>query len=81
MTTRAARSIALAMAVAFLFAAVALALVLAMLGAPALAQSDADRAWVQKYFPVAFEDSFPIKQAAGDFIAVRAHRDFLNDVP
>jgi hypothetical protein len=81
MTTRTTRSIALAMAVASLFAALALALVLAMRGAPALAQSDADRTWVQKYFPVAFEDAFPIKQAAGDFIAVRAHRDFLNDLP
>jgi hypothetical protein len=75
MTTRAAGSIALAMAVASAFAALALLVV------PALAQSDADRAWVQKYFPVAFEDAFPIKQAAGDFIAVRAHRDFLNDMP
>ena len=82
MTTRTARSIVLAMAVvASVFAGLALALVLVMLGAPASAQSDADRAWVQKYFPVAFEDSFPIKLAAGDFVAVRAHRDFLNDMP
>jgi hypothetical protein len=79
MTARNAGLIALAMTVASLFAAVALTFVL--LGAPASAQSDADRAWVQGYFPAAFEDAFPIKQAAGDFIAVRAHRDFLNDVP
>jgi len=75
MTARAAGSVALATAAASVFAA------LTLIGAPALAQSDADRAWVQKYFPLAFEDSFPIKQAAGDFIAVRAHRDFLNDMP
>jgi hypothetical protein len=70
MTIRTVVSIALAAAAA-----------LVLLGAPASAQSDADRAWVQKYFPEAFEDAFPIKRAAGDFIAVRAHRDFLNDVP
>lgn len=78
MIVRTARSIALAMTVV---ASLVAALALVLLGAPALAQSDADRAWVQKYFPVAFEDAFPIKQAAGDFIAVRAHRDFLNDMP
>jgi hypothetical protein len=75
MTARAAVSIAPAAV------ALALALTLVLFGAPASAQSDADRAWIQKYFPAAFEDAFPIKQAAGDFIAVRAHRDFLNDLP
>jgi len=81
MTTRTAGSIALVMAMTVAVASVFAAVALALLGAPVLAQSDADRAWVQKYFPAAFEDAFPIKQAAGDFIAVRAHRDFLNDMP
>ena len=59
----------------------AIALAVASAGIPSAAQSDAGHAWVQKYFPAAFEDAFPIKQAAGDFIVVRAHRDFLNDLP
>lgn len=43
--------------------------------------SDADRAWVQKIFPVAFDQFFPVERAQGDFIAVRSHREFVNDVP
>lgn len=43
--------------------------------------SDVDRAWVQKIFPVAFDQFFPVERAQGDFIAVRSHREFVNDVP
>jgi hypothetical protein len=45
------------------------------------AASDADRAWVQKVFPLALDQFFPIDQAEGDFIAVRSHQEGLNDVP
>jgi hypothetical protein len=45
------------------------------------APGDTGRAWVQKYFPVALGELFPIEHAEGDFIAVRAHREFVNDVP
>jgi hypothetical protein len=49
----------------------------------ALAQehSDADRAWVQKIFPLALDQFFPIERAQGDFIAVRGHREGANDMP
>jgi len=45
------------------------------------ALNDSDRAWVQKYFPAALGEFFPIEHAEGDFIAVRAHREHVNDVP
>ncbi len=32
-------------------------------------------------FTAAFDEFFPIEHAEGDFIAVRAHRDGVNDVP
>jgi len=41
----------------------------------------ADRAWVQKVFPLALDQLFPIDHAEGDFIAVRSHREGTNDVP
>jgi hypothetical protein len=43
--------------------------------------SDADRAWVQKVFPLALDQFFPVEHAEGDFIAVRSHREFVNDMP
>ncbi len=60
---------------------------LVLLAPPARAQdnspapSDADRAWVQKIFPVALDQFFPIEHAEGDFIAVRSHQEGLNGVP
>lgn len=44
------------------------------------AASDADRAWVQKVFPVALDQFFPIEHAEGDFLAVRSHQEGLNGV-
>jgi hypothetical protein len=44
-------------------------------------QSPDDRSWTDKHFMAAFDEFFPIEHAEGDFIAVRAHRDGLNDVP
>jgi hypothetical protein len=56
-----------------------------VLVAAALAQNDApagaDQAWINKYFPLALGEFFPIEHAEGDFLAVRAHREHLNDVP
>ncbi len=43
--------------------------------------SDADRAWVQKIFPVALDQFFPIERAEGDFLAVRSHQEGLNGIP
>ncbi|MGO9589233.1 MAG: hypothetical protein ACLP3K_04195 [Candidatus Acidiferrales bacterium] len=61
----------------------AAALVLLAQPAPARGNSasDADRAWVQKIFPVALDQFFPIEHAEGDFIAVRSHQEGLNGVP
>jgi hypothetical protein len=42
---------------------------------------NADDGWAKANFVVAFDELFPIKQAEGDFIAVRAHRDGVNDLP
>jgi hypothetical protein len=44
-------------------------------------QSQDDRSWTDKHFMAAFDEFFPIEHAEGDFIAVRAHRDSVNDVP
>lgn len=41
----------------------------------------ADRAWVQKAFPLALDQFFPIDHAEGDFIAVRSHQEGLNEIP
>jgi len=43
-------------------------------------QSQDDRSWTDKHFMAAFDELFPIEHAEGDFIAVRAHRDSVNDV-
>jgi hypothetical protein len=45
------------------------------------ASNDADRAWVEKIFPLALDQFFPVEHAEGDFIAVRSHQEGLNDVP
>jgi hypothetical protein len=52
-----------------------------LLGWSALPQSADDRSWADKQFTAAFDEFFPIAHAEGDFIAVRAHRDGVNDVP
>jgi hypothetical protein len=60
---------------------------LALIGPAAAAQDnspapvDADRAWVQKIFPLALDKFFPVEHAEGDFIAVRSHQEGLNGVP
>lgn len=53
----------------------------AVAGWSARAQSPDDRSWTDKHFMAAFDEFFPIEHAEGDFIAVRAHRDSVNDVP
>ena len=66
-------------------AAACAALVLVAPPAPAQdnsrAPSAADRAWVEKIFPVALDQFFPIEHAEGDFLAVRTHQEGLNGVP
>jgi hypothetical protein len=42
-------------------------------------QTDANQDWTKSHFVVAFEDFFPIRQAEGDFIAVRAHQNGSNE--
>jgi hypothetical protein len=53
----------------------------ALLDWPARSQSADDRTWADKNFVAAFDEFFPIKHAEGDFIAARAHRDGVNDLP
>jgi hypothetical protein len=43
--------------------------------------TDAARAWVQRIFPMALDQFFPVEHAEGDFIAVRSHQEDLNGVP
>lgn len=68
-----------------LSAAAACALGVLTVAMPGRAQdnslSDSDRAWVDKNFPAALGELFPIEHAEGDFIAVRTHKEHLNDVP
>jgi hypothetical protein len=54
---------------------------LALAGWAATPQSQDDRSWADKHFMAAFDEYFPIEHAEGDFIAARAHRDGVNDVP
>jgi hypothetical protein len=76
-----------AKAFARLAALAAVSAAFALIAQPAAAQysspapSDADRAWVQKIFPLALDQFFPVEHAEGDFIAVRGHREGLNDMP
>ena len=53
----------------------------ALLGSSARPQSSDDHSWADKNFIAAFDEFFPIKHAEGDFIAARAHRDGVNDLP
>lgn len=70
-----------------LAARAAVCVALALVARPALAQdnsaasSDANRAWVQRIFPLALDQFFPVEHAEGDFIAVRSHQEGLNGVP
>jgi hypothetical protein len=41
----------------------------------------ANQNWAESNFHAAFDQFFSIKGAAGDFIAIRAHRDHTNDLP
>jgi hypothetical protein len=72
---RAAKPNFLAFKIAAAFFAVALACW------PAWPQASPEDEWVAKYFPIAFEEFFPIQKAEGDFLAVRVHRSGLNDLP
>ncbi|MDR3722223.1 MAG: hypothetical protein P4L00_11530 [Candidatus Acidoferrales bacterium] len=54
---------------------------LALVASSARPQSADDRSWTDKHFTAAFDEFFPIEHAEGDFIAVRVHRDGVNDVP
>lgn len=60
-------------------AAAALSVLLPCLAAWAGPQSDFR--WASRQFPQAFEDFFPIQKGSGDFIAFRAHRGDLSDLP
>ncbi len=53
----------------------------ALAGWAAQPQTPDDHSWTDKHFMAAFDEFFPIEHAEGDFIAVRAHRDSVNDVP
>jgi hypothetical protein len=53
----------------------------ALLGSSARPQSSDDHSWADKNFIAAFDEFFPITHAEGDFIAARAHRDGVNDLP
>lgn len=54
----------------------------ALLGFPTHPQEAKDEnAWVDKVFVMAFDEFFPIGHGEGDFIAARAHRDRVNDLP
>jgi hypothetical protein len=52
-----------------------------LVATPAWPQTPDDRSWTDKHFMAAFDEFFPIEHAEGDFIAVRSHRDAVNDVP
>jgi hypothetical protein len=53
----------------------------ALVGPSARPQSADDHSWVDKHFIAAFDEFFPISHAEGDFVAARAHRDGVNDLP
>jgi hypothetical protein len=78
MTLQAAKLLARLAAFAIVSAALAL-IAPAQENSPASAS--ADRAWVEKVFPVALDQFFPIEHAEGDFLAVRTHQEGLNGVP
>lgn len=47
----------------------------------ALAQDGPTRDWTKTHFSAAFDDFFPLRQAQGDFIAIRAHQNDSNEAP
>ena len=54
----------------------------ALLGFPLHPQESKDEsAWVDKAFVTAFDEFLPIGHGEGDFIAARAHRNGVNDLP
>jgi hypothetical protein len=53
----------------------------ALLGFSGRLQSADDHSWADKNFIAAFDEFFPIGHAEGDFVAARAHRDGVNDLP
>jgi hypothetical protein len=53
----------------------------ALLGWSARPQSTDDHSWADKNFIAAFDEFFPMNHADGDFVAARAHRDGINDLP
>jgi hypothetical protein len=58
----------------------ALLLCIATAGFSARPQN-AEDGWAKANFIAAFDEYFPITHAEGDFIAARAHRDGVNDLP
>ncbi len=44
-------------------------------------QAANEASWADRNFIVAFDEFFPVGHAEGDFIAARAHRDGVNDLP
>ena len=81
MKSRAAEFFARLAALAAACAALALIAPAALAQDKSPAPNDTDRAWVQKIFPVALDQFFPVEHAEGDFIAVRSHQEGLNGVP
>jgi len=81
MKSRAAKFVARLAALAAACAALALIVPPALPQDNSPAPNDADRAWVQKIFPLALNQFFPVEHAEGDFIAVRSHQEGLNGVP
>lgn len=66
----------------FATVSVAIAFVaLATTGLAAKPPAQSDRDWTGKTFPAVFDQLFSIRQAEGDFIAVRAHRGGDSDMP
>jgi hypothetical protein len=59
--------------------AVALCVALAIICAPSHSQEQTPGDWVAKHFVSALEEFFPIRNAPGDFIAVRTHQSGTND--
>jgi hypothetical protein len=59
----------------------ALLAAVALLGFSARPQAADETSWADKNFTAAFDELFPVAHAEGDFIAVRAHRDGVNDLP
>jgi hypothetical protein len=81
MTSQAAKFLARIAAFAIVSAAVALIAPSGSAQENSPASSDGERAWVQKNFPLALGQFFPIEHAEGDFIAARTHQEGLNGIP